>query len=158
MDVAINGQEGVPLAELDMSGPVPDEIVVASGDKVIITEGDELAISVEGDDEAVSSLRFVRDGGMLGVTRESQSWGESGSAIIRVTMAAPRELVIMRQEDSSLISSPASSRKSVRDSSAILSTSSGVQNTMLPALDSRPHQRASNRVRAINGQVTTANR
>lgn len=94
MDVTINGQEGVPLAELDMSGPVPDEIVVASGDKVIITEGDELTITVEGDDEAVSDLRFVRDGSMLGVTRESRSWGDSGSAIIRITMAAPRELVI----------------------------------------------------------------
>lgn len=93
-DVSINGKEGVPLAELDMSGPAPDEIVVTSGDKVIISQGETLAVTVEGDDEAVSRLRFVRDGDMLGVTRENGSWGDSESAVIRVTMALPRELVI----------------------------------------------------------------
>lgn len=94
MDISINGQEGVPLSELDMSGPAPDEIVVASGDTVIITEGDALAISVEADDETASKLRFVRDGQMLGVSREGSSWGDSSPATIRVTMALPRELVI----------------------------------------------------------------
>jgi hypothetical protein len=94
MDVTINGKEGVPLAELDMGGAAPDEIVVASGDRVIITEGTRLQVSVDGDADAVNGLRFIRDGNMLGVTRQNGSRGDSRSAIVRVTMAAPRELTI----------------------------------------------------------------
>lgn len=94
IDMSINGEEGVPLAELDMAGAPPDELVVTSGDTVIISEGDTLDISVEGDDEAVAQLRFVRDGDLLGITREEGSWEDSGKAVVRVTMAAPRELLI----------------------------------------------------------------
>jgi len=92
--VTINGEEGVPLSELDMSGATPDELVVSGPDKVIVTAGDELSISVEGDDDAVDKVRFVLDGDLLGVTREEGTWSDNGTAVVRVTMPAPREIVI----------------------------------------------------------------
>lgn len=92
-NVTINGQDGVPLSELDMGGSAPDELVVSGGDKVIVTEGDALDITVEGDEDSVAALRFVRDGDMIGVTRED-GWNSKGAATVRITMATPRELVI----------------------------------------------------------------
>ncbi|MEM7781503.1 MAG: head GIN domain-containing protein [Pseudomonadota bacterium] len=90
----INGEEGVPLSELDQSGAAPTELVVAGSDKVIVTEAETLSITVEGDDEAVERVRFVRDGDLIGVTREGGDWGGSGSAVVRIAMPAPRELVL----------------------------------------------------------------
>lgn len=90
-DVEINGQKGVPLAEIEIAGPPPSEIVVASSDTVIITEGNIFAIKVEGAD--TDSLRFVRDSEVIAVTREN-GWSGAGSAIIRVTMPAPKTIVM----------------------------------------------------------------
>ena len=93
----INGQEGVPLSEVDQSGAAPTELVAAGSDKVIVTESDTFSITVEGDDEAVERLRFVRDGDLIGITREGGGWGDwgsSGSAVVRIEMPAPRELVL----------------------------------------------------------------
>ncbi len=92
IDIKINGKEGVPLAELDMTGDAPTELLVAGPDKVIVTEGDTLDITVEGDDSAVEKVRFVKDGKMLGVTREDSSWSSDDQAIVRVTMPAPEEI------------------------------------------------------------------
>ena len=44
--------EGVPLAELDMSGEAPDTIRLAGPDRVVISEGDTLTITLEGGSEA----------------------------------------------------------------------------------------------------------
>ena len=92
MKVEINGQEGVPLAELDMSGEPPESVAMMGPDTVIISEGDTLNITVEGDSDAVGAVRFVLDDGALGVLRETSRWNDTGTAIIRVTMPAPREL------------------------------------------------------------------
>jgi len=92
IDVKINGKEGVPLAELDMSGEAPTELLVAGPDKVIVTEGDALTIDVEGD--SADAVRFVLDGKMLGVTREEETWDWDGQAIVRVTMPALEEIDI----------------------------------------------------------------
>jgi hypothetical protein len=89
-DVEINGQKGVPLAEVAIAGPPPSEIILSSGDTVIVTEGDTFALAVEGAD--TESLRFVRDNEVIAVTRED-GWNGKG-AVIRVTMPAPREVVI----------------------------------------------------------------
>jgi len=94
VDVSINGQEGVPLSELDMAGTAPVELVLSASDNVILTEGDTLSIDVEGSDKAVAAVRFVLDGDTLGVTREEDLWGESDQATIRVTMPVPSEVVI----------------------------------------------------------------
>lgn len=90
-DVEINGKKGVPLSEVEIAGPPPSEIVLSSGDTVIVTEGDTFAIKVEGPD--TESLRFVRDKDVIGVTREN-GWNGESNAVIRVTMPAPREIVI----------------------------------------------------------------
>lgn len=90
-DVEINGKKGVPLAEVEIAGPPPSEIIVASGDTVIVTEGNTFAIKVEGAD--TDSLRFVRDSEVIAVTREN-GWSGGGSAVIRVTMPAPKTIVI----------------------------------------------------------------
>ena len=90
-DVEINGQKGVPLAEVELAGPPPTEVFLASGDTVILTEGDSFAIKVEGSD--TESLRFVRDKEVIGITR-TDGWNGDNPATIRITMPAPREVVI----------------------------------------------------------------
>jgi hypothetical protein len=91
VDVEINGQKGVPLADIEIAGPPPSEVVLSSGDTVILTNGDTFAIAVEGND--TESLRFVRDAEVIGVTRE-KGWSGNGNATIRITMPPPREVVI----------------------------------------------------------------
>jgi len=90
VSVTINGEEGVPLSELDMSGDAPTELLVAGPDRVVVTEGDELDITVEGDDEDL--VRFVLDDKMLGVTRKDGDWDFDGQITVRVTMPAPTEI------------------------------------------------------------------
>lgn len=87
----INGQKGVPLAEVELAGPPPEEVVLASGDKVIVTDGTTFTIKVEGKD--TESLRFVRDERTIGVTRED-GWSGDSTATIRITMPPPSQLVI----------------------------------------------------------------
>lgn len=94
MDIQINDVEGVPLAELDMSGDAPTEIVLAGPDTVIITEGDTLDIAVDGATEATGALRFSLEDGTLGIAREKDSWKDGGTATIRVTMPAPEAIVL----------------------------------------------------------------
>jgi len=90
-DIRINDKEGVPLAELDMGGPVPTELVLSSGDTVILTEGDTFALTVEGED--TDTLRFVKDAEVIGITREN-GWSGPAKATIRITMPPPTETVI----------------------------------------------------------------
>lgn len=92
--VTING-EGKPLAELDMSGAAPEELVLAGPDEVRVTTGDKLAISVEGDAEVKDQLRFALKDGSLAIHRQDKAFGDGGKvAIINVTMPAPREVVM----------------------------------------------------------------
>ena len=90
-NIEINGKKGVPLAELDMSGPAPTELVLSSGDEVILTEGQTFDLKVEGD--GTDTLRFVRDEKLIGITRED-GWKGNSKATIRITMPPPEELVI----------------------------------------------------------------
>lgn len=94
MDIKINGEEGVPLAELDMSGDPPDSLVLAGPDKVVLSEGDTLDIDVTGDAEAVDLVRFWLEDGTLAISRESGEWKNAGTAIVNVTMPAPGSIVI----------------------------------------------------------------
>lgn len=90
-DVEINGQKGVPVSEIEIAGPPPTEVFLASGDTVILTEGDTFAIKVEG--TGTDSLRFVRDKELIGITRE-EGWNGDSKATIRIIMPAPTEVVI----------------------------------------------------------------
>lgn len=95
VEVNMGDDKGVPLAELDLSGPAPTGIALGSGDTVILTEGDALAITIEGDDKAKEDLRFFRDKETLGIGRKSGLFNKDTTpATIRVTMAAPTELII----------------------------------------------------------------
>ncbi len=93
-DVSINGNEGVPLSELEMVGAAPTELLLAASDNIVITEGNELTIEVEGSDQATEAVRFVLDGDLLGITRKEEFWGLDQSATIKITMPAPEEITI----------------------------------------------------------------
>ncbi|WP_428027940.1 head GIN domain-containing protein [Altererythrobacter sp.] len=94
IDISIDGEKGVPLAQLDMSGDPPDELVLAGPDKVIVTGGSALDIDVSGDSKAVDLVRFTLKDGTLGVMREKGSWNGAGQAVVKVTMPAPRSITI----------------------------------------------------------------
>lgn len=67
--VHINGIEGKPLSELDMSGEPPHALALYGPDEVNIREGTKLAITVEGDSAATDALRFSLRNGTLGIGR-----------------------------------------------------------------------------------------
>ena len=92
--MTVGDTDGVPLAELDMSGTAPDRLVLAGPDRVIVSDGDRLAINVSGDRDAVGLLRFNLEDGTLGIMREGSNWRDSGTAIVRVTMPSPREITL----------------------------------------------------------------
>ena len=89
----VNGEKGVPLAELDLSGPAPSEVAMFGPDDVRLRKGDTLAITVEGDDKAKDALRFTLSGGTLGIARTDWS-RDNGRAVITVTMPLPAKLVM----------------------------------------------------------------
>lgn len=90
--MSIDGHKGVPLADLDLSGPAPEEITLLGPDTVRIVAGDHLAITVEGDPALTSHLRFVRSDGKLGIGRENGSY--DGTATVNLTVPAPRRLIL----------------------------------------------------------------
>lgn len=105
--VSINGEEGKRLAELDLSGTAPDQLVLLGPDEVRITQGDKLAITVEGDSGSTDKLRFTLKDGTLGILRENKNFSigdDAKPAIVNVTMPAPREVTMA---GSGKISAPA---------------------------------------------------
>lgn len=92
--VRMGESDGVPLSELDMSGDPPTSLAMMGPDTVIISEGDALAIEVEGDDDVAEALRFTLEDGGLGIMRDTDAWNMKGRATIRVTMPAPEELAM----------------------------------------------------------------
>lgn len=91
--VAMAGKKGVPLTELDLSGASPTAIALMGPDTVRVTEGDKLAIEIEGSDEMVAAMRFTLDGETLGILR-SKSAPEDEKAVVLVTMPAPGSIVV----------------------------------------------------------------
>jgi hypothetical protein len=94
VDVTINGEEGVPLAELDLSGDPPTGVALGGPDAVVITTGDEFAIDVDGTAEATERLRFVLEDGLLAIGRESGSWNDNDTATVLVTMPSVSTLAL----------------------------------------------------------------
>lgn len=94
MNVEINGEAGVPLAELDMSGDPPTSLVLAGPDKVILIEGGALDINVEGDADTADLLRFSLNDGKLAISRKGGKWEDTGIAIVNVTMPAPKQILV----------------------------------------------------------------
>lgn len=98
VNVQIGDDDGVPLSELDMNGTAPNKLMLASPDKVVITEGDALDIRVSGDPEAVEALRFSLDGNTLGIMREKGFKGK-GKASVAVVMPPAREFTLAGSGD-----------------------------------------------------------
>ena len=93
--ISINGEEGKKLAELDLTGKAPDELVLAGPDEVRVTTGDKLAITVDGDPDVKDQLRFSLKDGSLAIHRKDKVFGSDDKiAIVNVTMPAPREVVM----------------------------------------------------------------
>lgn len=88
----------MPLSELDMSGTAPTKLVLAGPDKVVVAEGEQLVITVSGDQEAIDALRFNLEDGTLGIMRE-KSWRGPGVATVAVTMPAAQEIVLAGSGD-----------------------------------------------------------
>lgn len=93
-DIKLNGEQGVPLANLDLSGPAPSEVILFGPDTVNIRDGEKLAIEVQGNDAARERMRFVLADGSLGILREKSNWGDDGTATVIVTMPAPGKLTL----------------------------------------------------------------
>lgn len=90
----INGKEGVPLSELDLSGEPPSEVASFGPDTVDVRTGAKLAIEVEGSPAAKERMRFVREGQSLGILRAEGDWDDNEIATVTVTMPAPRSLTV----------------------------------------------------------------
>jgi len=93
-NISINGEKGKPLAEIDLTGTPPQELVLLGPDEVRVTQGDKLAISVEGDKAVTDRLRFTLKDGTLGVLRDKGTDTGDGKAVVNVTMPAPKTLTM----------------------------------------------------------------
>lgn len=89
-----NEVSGVPLAELDTSGEPPTKIGLAGPDRVVLSQGDGLTITLDGNAKAGEALRFDRDSDRLTIARDSDIWDGSGKAIVRITMPPASALEI----------------------------------------------------------------
>ena len=92
---SFNDEQGVPLADLDLSGEIPDTVKLLGGDVVRIVEGEDFTIAVEGDEEAKERMRFKADGGALLILRDRDGWRGGQSATVTITMPAPRKLELL---------------------------------------------------------------
>jgi len=91
----IDGMKGVPLADLNLSAMAPEEITLLGPDTVRVVQGDKLAISVEGRQDAKDRLRFVLKDGKLAIGREGWKIGGSDDlATVQITVPAARRLVM----------------------------------------------------------------
>ncbi|MGI9375355.1 MAG: head GIN domain-containing protein [Tsuneonella suprasediminis] len=92
--ISINGKSGVPLADLDIKGKTPTEIVLAGPDNVIVTDGATLKIEVSGDAKAAEAVRFTIDDEALGIMREKNSGEKLGKATVHVTLPRLTKVVL----------------------------------------------------------------
>ena len=111
MHVSIDGEEGKKLADLDLSGEMPSKVVLAGSDTVQITQGDKLAITVDGDPDAAGQMRFTLTDGTLAILRMNGKSSNDRTVTVNVTMPAPRKLTIA---GSGKIVSSALARESAR--------------------------------------------
>ena len=79
---------GVDLAALDLGGTAPTVIVLEGPDDIDVVQGDSFAVDVSGDADAVTEVRFVREGDTLTVYRPGRFVMDQGTARITVTLPA----------------------------------------------------------------------
>lgn len=87
--MTMSDSDGVPLAELDMSGPAPTNLALAGPDRVLVSDGERLDIEVSGNAEAAELLRFSLEDGTLAIGRARGDTRSTGMALVQVTMPSP---------------------------------------------------------------------
>ena len=81
-------EKGKPLAEIDLTGAPPEEVVLLGPDEIRVTQGDKLAITVEGDKAVTDRLRQIAAdlAGNEGLARAQAS--QDAAAAARIVTAA----------------------------------------------------------------------
>lgn len=85
---------GVPLDELDMSGEAPVELVLAGADSLLVGEGEDFTISIQGDEAARARQRFRLKDGALQVSSDNTGNDKESIATITVTLPALNKVTI----------------------------------------------------------------
>lgn len=93
-DIRVGSSNGVPLAELDVSGEPPRGVVLGGPDTVEIVEGADFAIDVEGSAAARERMRFHLEDGILAIGRAQGDWDDGDLANVTIAMPAPSSLVL----------------------------------------------------------------
>ncbi|MEO6040747.1 MAG: DUF2807 domain-containing protein [Croceibacterium sp.] len=78
---------GVPLAELDLTGPAPHAVALAGPGHVVVNVGDDFLIEVD-EGPGREDLRFALSDGRLGLS------GGDGGTRVRITLPAPLSLAV----------------------------------------------------------------
>lgn len=79
--------EGVPLEELDLTGPVPHEVSLLGPAQVVLSKGKVLRIDVEAGSTG-EPVRFALDAERLAIA------GGDRDTVVRVSMPAPQKLAV----------------------------------------------------------------
>ena len=79
--------EGVPLEELDLTGPAPSQVALSGSAQVVLSEGATFGVEVEAGPSG-EPMRFARGEDRLGVA------GGDSDTIVRITLPAPRKLAV----------------------------------------------------------------
>jgi len=79
--------DGVPLADLDLTGPVPQKVSLCGPAQVVLSEGEVFRVDVENNLSGEEVL-FSRHEDRLGVS------GGDADTVVRITLPAPRELKV----------------------------------------------------------------
>ena len=94
VDMQVGDGKGVPLAELDMQGAAPSELVLAGPDTILVSRGEIFDIEVSGDDGAVEALRFHLEDESLAISRKKDGGRGLGTATVRVTVPSLTAIVM----------------------------------------------------------------
>jgi hypothetical protein len=79
--------DGVPLAELDLSGPAPQKVSLCGPARVVVSEGEAFRVDVEAGPSGDEVL-FSRHEHRLGVS------GGDSETVVHLTLPAPRKLAV----------------------------------------------------------------
>ena len=82
-----NAGAGVPLEELDLTGPAPQKISLCSAAQLVVSEGEVFRVDVDAGASGQEVL-FALEDGRLGID------GGDPDTVVHVTLPAPRKLAV----------------------------------------------------------------
>ena len=82
-----NACPGVPLEELDLTGPAPHKVALLGPAQVVLSEGEVFRVDVDPGPSG-SEVLFSLDEGRLGIA------GGDADTVVRISLPAPRKLAI----------------------------------------------------------------